>query len=39
MIPMSLTRWEMTGLDDELKQLGLQFAAAPALAEAAVARL
>ena len=27
MIPMSLTRWELTGLEDEMEQLGLLEAA------------
>ena len=39
MIPMSLTRWELTGLEDEMEQLGLLEAAQAESAAGGVAKL
>ena len=39
MIPMSLTRWELTGLEDEMEQLGLLEAAQVESAAGGVAKL
>ena len=39
MIPMSLTRWELTGLEDEMEQLGLLEAAQVESAAGGAAKL
>ena len=39
MIPMSLTRWELTGLEDEMQQLGLLEAAQAESAAGGAAKL
>ena len=39
MIPMSLTRWELTGLEDEMQQLGLLEAVHAESAAGGVAKL